>query len=226
MHDIIQIAGIIDQAEADLLVEEGVAWLGFPLRLPVHREDLPEDEAARIIRCLRPPTRGVLITYLSRADEILALCELLGTRTVQLHGDLPPAEARRLKAVAPDLFLIKSLVVRGPNTGALENTVRELESFADAFITDTYDPSTGASGATGKIHDWSISRRLMALCPRPFILAGGLNPGNVQQAIREVGPAGVDAHTGVEGTDGRKDRNLVRRFVEQARAGFATSRRT
>ena len=65
-EDLIQIAGVIDAAEAQMLQQCGVRYLGFPLRLPVHREDLTEEEAAAIIKSLAPPVFGVLITYLSR----------------------------------------------------------------------------------------------------------------------------------------------------------------
>ena len=90
----------------------------------------------------------------------------------------------------------------------------------DAFITDSFDPDTGAIGATGKVHDWQVSARLVDLSPRPVILAGGLNPDNVRNAIIQVRPAGVDVHTGIEGSDGRKRRDLVERFVAEAQAGF------
>jgi phosphoribosylanthranilate isomerase len=98
--------------------------------------------------------------------------------------------------------------------------VRELAELVDAFITDTFDPATGASGATGKTHDWQISRRLVEISPQPVILAGGLTPDNVREAILAVQPAGVDCHTGVEDASGRKDADKVRRFVAEARAGF------
>jgi phosphoribosylanthranilate isomerase len=83
----------------------------------------------------------------------------------------------------------------------------------DAFITDTYDPTTGRSGATGKTHAWGVSRRLVELSPKPVILAGGLTPENVRAAVLAVRPAGVDVHTGVEGPDGRKAPRLVEHFV-------------
>ncbi|HEV8713248.1 MAG TPA: hypothetical protein VGX03_10515 [Candidatus Binatia bacterium] len=94
MKHIIQIAGIRDQQEAEMLVACGVDWLGFPLRLAVHQEDLPEAEAARVIKSLRPPREGVLITYLNEAEEIVAPCHHLGTRKVQLHGDKGRADLR------------------------------------------------------------------------------------------------------------------------------------
>ena len=221
MRGIIQIAGVIDRDEANMFVEEGVDWIGFPLRLTVNREDISEENAADVIRSLAPPTRAVLITYLRTADAILALCRKLGAATVQLHGDTPIAEALRLKALKPDLHVIKSLVVRSGNIEALKGIVRQYAGCVDGFITDTFDPETGACGATGKTHDWEVSRKLVELSPKPVILAGGLTPDNVREAVRDVRPAGVDAHTGVEGPDGRKDRARIQRFVSEARAAFS-----
>jgi phosphoribosylanthranilate isomerase len=225
MHGIVQIAGVADRAEATMLAEAGVEQIGFPLRLPVHREDIAAQDAAQIIRLLPPPASGVLITYLNKAEEILDLCKEIGARKVQLHGGISIAEIVKLKFLDSDLTVIKSLIVDDNNLAELESSVAAFGPHCDAFITDTYDPATGACGATGKTHDWDISRRLVDLSLRPVILAGGLNPENVRKAIAHVRPAGVDAHTGVEGPDGRKDAALVGAFVREARAAFHNSSR-
>ncbi|HVT59069.1 MAG TPA: phosphoribosylanthranilate isomerase [Thermoanaerobaculia bacterium] len=221
MRPIVQIAGIANRSEVELLIAAGVDWLGFPLRLDLHREDLCAAEAARIIRSLRPPHEAVLITYLRQAAEIVAFCRELGVRRVQLHGPIARGELAAVKTLAPGLFVIKSLVIQAKNQGDLEAELRGASPYVDAFLTDTYDPATGASGATGKTHDWAVSRKLVEISPLPVILAGGLTPANVAQAIREVRPAGVDAHTGVEGKDGAKDPQLVHSFVARARRAFA-----
>jgi phosphoribosylanthranilate isomerase len=218
----VQVAGVADEAEAALLVECGVRYLGFPLRIPVNREDLTEAEAAAIIRRLRPPVYGVLITYLANAEEIATLAGALGSRIVQLHGDITLSELVRLRQIAPELTVIKSLVVGLHPLLVLEQTVRQLSPQVDGFITDTFAPDTGASGATGRTHDWAVSRRLVELSERPVILAGGLTPANVQSAIADVRPAGVDVHTGVEGAAGRKERERLAAFVAEARLGFET----
>ncbi|HET7426467.1 MAG TPA: phosphoribosylanthranilate isomerase, partial [Gemmatimonadales bacterium] len=192
---LIQVAGVIDQAEAAMLQQCGVHYLGFPLRLPVNREDLTEADAAAIIRSLTPPARGVLITYLGEAEAISRFANALGARMVQLHGDIPVGELRRLREVDPSLTIIKSLVVGLHAVAVLERLVSELAPFVDGFLTDTFAPDTGAAGATGRTHDWSVSRRLVELSPRPVILAGGLTPENVRRAIDEVRRAGVDVHT-------------------------------
>ena len=220
MKGIIQIAGVVDQDEAQMLVEAGVDWLGFPLRLTVHQEDISESEAARIISSLSLPTCAIVITYADRAVEIDGLCQKLGAKHVQLHGEVAIEELYSLRSMAPELFVTKSLIVREYNGTGLMDCVRELAPYVDAFIVDTFDPSTGACGATGKTHDWSVSRRLVEVSPHPVILAGGLRPDNVHRAILEVHPAGVDAHTGVESLDGQKDSKLVRAFVTEARRAF------
>lgn len=219
---LIQIAGVIDQPEADLLCRIGVPLLGFPLRLPVNQEDLSETDAADIIKGLSAPHEAVLITYLDRAEEILIFCKELGVSWVQLHGDISKGELSKLRTQQPDLKVIKSLVVRAGNRDVLRETVQALQDVSDYFITDTYDPDTGATGATGKTHDWAISRELVELSAKPVILAGGLNAGNVREAILTVGPAGVDAHTGVEADNGRKDPDQVREFIREAEIAFAT----
>ena len=219
-ENLIQIAGVIDAAEAQMLQRCGVRYLGFPLRIPVHREDLTEREAAAIIGSLTPPVFGVLITYLYEATEIAAFCHALGAPIVQIHGDIDRDELKRLKSLDPNLTVIKSLVVGMSDHKVLEATLRKLSPFVDAFITDTFDPKTGASGATGKTHDWRVSRRLVQLADRPIILAGGLTPVNVKKAILEVGPTGVDSHTGVEDSTGRKSREKVQKFLSEANEAF------
>ena len=220
MKNVIQIAGVIDQIEASMLIDCGADYLGFPLRLAYHKEDLSEAEAGKIIRALPPHCAGVLITYLDQAAEIDRFCRDLGARHVQLHGDIEETELKKLRTLNPDLCIFKSLVVEKDNTGDLKMTVEALAPLVDAFITDTFDPATGARGATGKTHDWEISRMLVQLSPKPVILAGGLNAENVRKAILAVRPAGVDSHTGVEGPDGRKDCSKVKKFVREARAAF------
>lgn len=217
----IQVAGVIDQAEAQLLIDCGVPYLGFPLRLPVNVEDLSEEAAAELISGFPPGVKGVLITYLDRAEAVIAFCRKLGVDIVQLHGPIAPEELAKIKTAWPELAVIKSLIVRGDNLDDLKLQIAATAPFVDAYITDSFDPATGAEGATGKTHDWAIDRALVAISPRPLILAGGLNADNVREAILTVQPFGVDVHTGIEGEDGRKDPVLVRRFVEEAKRGFA-----
>lgn len=217
----IQVAGICDEAEAWMLVRAGVTQIAFPLGPGIREIDLFEDDAARIVAALGPAVRTILITYRSTARAIAADCGRLGTAGVQLHGPITAEEIALLRRLHPELFVIRSLIVGRQRPDAIAQEMAACIPFVDAFLTDTFDPESGRSGATGHVHDWEVSRRLVETSPRPIILAGGLHPGNVRQALRRVRPAGVDAHTGLEGMDGRKDAALVAAFVAEARAGFA-----
>ena len=122
-ENLVQIAGIGDEAEANMLQRCGVRYLGFPLRLPVRGEDITEKAASLIIRRLEPPVFGVLITYLHQAREIAELCSSLGTRIVQLHGDIELEQLSRLRAMhsSPTPTILQPVLrePRGrPTTGA------------------------------------------------------------------------------------------------------------
>ncbi|MDY0226483.1 MAG: phosphoribosylanthranilate isomerase [Desulfomicrobium apsheronum] len=218
MEGLVQVAGIASLAEGRMLLDCGVDLLGFPLRLPVHATDTSEDEARAIIAELGP-SFCVLITYEQDPDRLVEFCRFLNVTTVQLHADVSADTLAQIRTRLP-LRIFKSYVV-GRESMSPARFAQIYSPVCEAFITDTFDPSTGASGATGLVHDWGVSAELVRHSPRPVILAGGLNPANVRQAIRSVRPAAVDVHTGVEAPDGSKDPELVRAFVREARAGFA-----
>lgn len=200
-----------------MLLAQGVDLLGFPLRLPVHAEDVSESEARRIIGALGPAC-CVLITYEDDPERLKSLCRFLNVSTAQIHGQVAPADLARMKTDGPTL--IKSYVVGRENMPP-EEFARAYAPFCDAFITDTFDPATGACGATGRIHDWAVSAELVRCSPRPVILAGGLCPENVRAAVMATAAAGVDVHTGVEDATGAKSPALAAAFVREARIGFA-----
>ncbi|HFE63161.1 MAG TPA: phosphoribosylanthranilate isomerase, partial [Caldithrix sp.] len=114
-NKIIQVAGVRNAAEAKMLIACGVKFLGFPLRLDVHSQDLSEAAAAKIIRNLPDGVTAVLITYLKTAREIAELSGKLGTAAVQIHGQIAPSEITELRKNTSDLQIIKSLVVHGDN---------------------------------------------------------------------------------------------------------------
>jgi len=219
---VVQIAGAIDPAEARAIVDCGADLVGFPLGGGCGPGNAGETEARVIVAGIRPPVFAVAITYIGNADGVAALCRGVGAAAVQIHGSIETAELQRLRALSPDLFVIKTLAVRGGDFDRLAGEADHFFPFVDAFLTDTFDPVTGRWGATGKAHDWSVSRRIVDYTGRPVILAGGLTPENVARAIAEVRPAGVDAHTGLEDASGRKDPDLMKRFVTEARRAFAS----
>jgi len=219
--NLIQIAGIKDLDEARKLIKLGADQIGFPLRLTHNAEDLSDQEARSIIKKINKPDKFLLITYLTEPGEIIKLCKFLNIHKVQLHNHMTTHNLAKLKNQAPNIEIIKSLIIKAGNLPDIKKYINNSAQYIDYYITDTYDPDTGASGATGKTHDWEISRKIVEHSPKPVILAGGLTPKNVRQAILEVQPAGVDAHTGLEDSQGRKDYELVENFIREVRQAFA-----
>jgi len=220
IKDYIQIAGVIDGNEASLLIDCGVKFIGFPIKHSVNKEDLSEKLVANIIQSFPTSVHGVLITYLSDAIEISELCKFLGINIVQIRGDIEESELSKLSRVVPNLLIIKSLIVKDDNLSELKKTMNLMSPYVDAFITDTFDPNTGAIGATGQTHDWEMSGSLVQVSNKPVILAGGLTPLNVYEGILKVRPSGVDVHTGVELKNGRKSSKLVKEFVLESKRAF------
>lgn len=216
---LIQVAGIRNLAEARLVLDQGAHWLGFPLRLPVNSPDLRPDQAQEIIKFVGGQ-RCVLITYETKAQELADLCQFLGTAMVQLHASITASGLAHIRDHLPSTLLIKSYVV-GQETLGPEAFAQAYTPYCDALITDTFDPKTGACGATGQTHDWSISAALVRAAPCPVMLAGGLTPHNVGAAIKKVRPAAVDVHSGVEDEQGHKDPSLVADFVQAAQAAWS-----
>jgi len=140
------------------------------------------------------------VVHLARAVDGLGL-----DHVTRLRDDLAPIE------------LMVTIPVRGPDAVA---TARAFAPVSDYLLLDSTDPRSGTVGATGLTHDWSVSRQIVAAVDTPVILAGGLGPDNVREAIDQVRPAGVDSETRTS-TDAdrrRKDAERVRRFIERARA--------
>lgn len=214
VEPIIQVAGVLSLEESKMLIHQGVTHIGMPLGPGVREQDLSLDEAAQVVKELQTKAQFILITYLTEPGEVAALCQQVGVCGVQLHADLPPENVAKLKEIMPRIIIFKSLVVGEGNDVLV--MAREHAPQVDAFITDTFDPATGARGATGMVHDWSLSREIVRSVKRPVLLAGGLHEGNVAEAILATGAAGVDAHTGLEDAQGRKDEAKVRLFVERA----------
>ncbi|MDA0841687.1 MAG: phosphoribosylanthranilate isomerase [Planctomycetota bacterium] len=211
----IQLAGISNLEDALAAIDAGVDSLGFTLRLPKGPHNGLEDEGARdIIHQLPPFASPTLITYIDTGLEAADLCDYLGIRIIQLHGEIDQFEVARLRGLRPGIKTIKSIIMK--DESAIDEA-NDWQERVDAFLLDTFDPATGKTGATGMTHDWEISRRLVHEISRPVILAGGLNPDNVGEAIRIVRPWGVDSHTGVENEDGTFSKERAIAFVNAAR---------
>jgi phosphoribosylanthranilate isomerase len=206
--------------EAALIAECGGDAVGLTLRLPSGIHDgLTETRARAIVSALPPFVSSVVITYVDNPRDAIDLCRSVGADTLQLHGEFPERQLDLVRAALPHLKIIRAVIVTGEGAIARAQMV---QNRVDAIILDSFDPATGRCGATGRVHDWSLSRRIVESVRKPVILAGGLTPENVAAAIEQVRPWAVDVHTGVERSDGSRDFDRIRRFIRAAK-GVAAS---
>jgi phosphoribosylanthranilate isomerase len=198
----VKICGITRLEDAQLAVELGAAALGFNF-YPSSPRYIPPSSARKIVMKLPPLVTTVGVFANVTNDEIVAgVARQAGVTRVQLHGSqLPPLD----RALA-DFRLIRAVAVTEEFQA---ESLRGLRG--DAFLLDAYDPSL--PGGTGKPFNWSLAREANRF--GTIILAGGLTPENVGQAIREVRPFAVDVASGVEDTPGVKDAGKLRAFFRE-----------
>jgi len=176
---------------------------------------LSPEQAAEIVACLPPFCSSVLVTHLSRPEEVLPVLKTANVTTLQLHGDTTPEEAVQIKRQLPLLKIYKAIHVFDEST---TRDARRYSGSVDGIILDTAIRATGQVGGTGKTHDWNISKSVVRSITLPVILAGGLDPENIVEALRTVQPYGVDVNSGVSKPGGIKDHEKLRLFIARAKS--------
>ncbi|MGG6297857.1 phosphoribosylanthranilate isomerase [Leptolyngbya sp. AN02str] len=193
-----------------LSVNSGADAIGLIVGTKYYSEDkISPDFAGNLLEQIPPLITTVLVTHLQSSQEIIEIYNLVPTSTIQLHNDISIEEIQTIKNLLPHVKLIKAVHV--VNEKAIE-TAQYFAPFTDAILLDSR--TNGRIGGTGKTHDWSISGKIAALINKPVILAGGLNPENILQAIECVNPFGVDVNSGVDTSSGDKDPDKIRAFVD------------
>jgi phosphoribosylanthranilate isomerase len=211
----VKICGIRRLDDALAALAFGADELGFLVGQKHHSPDfLDESDAAAMVGALPPKVSSALVTHLADPDDIVTLATAIGVTTIQLHGDTSPAQAAVIKHRLPHIKTYKAIHVVDAQS---INTARQYVNAVDAIVLDTVNLAANQVGGTGQTHDWSISRRIVKQLPIPVILAGGLNPDNVNDAIRHVHPFGVDVNSGTKGADGYKDHARLQRFIDSAK---------
>jgi len=196
----IKICGITNLEDALLAAALGADALGFIFHAQSPRYVAP-DAARQIIAKLPPLVLTVGVFVNEEAQAVRDLAARVGLDWLQLHGQESPDYCRSLGHRVIKGFRLKdeaSLADLGPYQGACQ-----------AFLLDTY--KKGQIGGTGETFDWDLARQARRY--GSIVLAGGLTPENVAQAIKVAQPQGVDVASGVEAAPGKKDPEKLRAFI-------------
>lgn len=196
----IKICGITRMDDALVAVEAGVDSIGLVFYGPSPRA-ITVARASELVSRLPPFVTVTGLFVNAPVGEILETVAQVGIDVVQLHGDESPEFCKALPG-----RVIKALRVASAGDVNLSLGYDVAAILYDAKI-------SGLPGGSGRTFDWSLLQHHSGRCP--MILAGGLNPGNVAQAVVEVRPYAVDVSSGVEVAPGVKDHSLVRKFVHE-----------
>lgn len=198
----IKICGITNIDDAISSVEAGADALGFVFWEKSLRA-IRVKEAGDIISKLPPFVSTVGVFVNEDPDRINSIVKDAGLSAVQLHGDETPAISTRISAKVIKVFRIRDI----------RDIIGMRDYRVSAYLLDAF--RAGLQGGTGVAFDWNIA--VEAKKNGRIILSGGLNPGNVKEAVAIVNPYGVDVSSGVEAMPGKKDHNKVREFIRQVR---------
>jgi phosphoribosylanthranilate isomerase len=199
-----KICGLTREADVAAAVAAGADALGFIVDVDTDTpREISPARAEALIETVPPFVTTVLVTMPDTVADAVTLAELVGADAVQTHG-LPPGD------VAVLVTNFYGAVVPAVTT----DEVAEYANVGHALLVDT--PHEGGGGGTGETHDWVATRDATTDLDRPVVLAGGLTPTNVADAIETVGPYAVDVASGVEATGGEKDHTAVRAFIDRA----------
>lgn len=201
----VKMCGTTRLKDARAAVRAGVDALGF-IFYPKSPRFIAAEQAAAIIKALPPFVDRVGVFVNATQGEIVGAAQC-GLSYLQLHGDESPDYCRALREKLPACGIIKAFRVGETTIPAVFSPYNDC---VDAFLLDTY--AKGIPGGTGKLFDWSLIEGLAL--QRPVILAGGIAPENVTDAIVAVRPYAVDINSGVELEPGVKDHDRIMRLMQ------------
>jgi len=199
----IKICCIGSVAEAQLAIAHGASALGLVSEMPSGPGVIPDDLISAIAASVPKFIGTFLLTSRSESAPIIEHIRSCGTNTVQLVDTVGENVYQDLRRELPDIRIVQVVHVTGD--GAIEEA-RRIAGRVDALLLDSRNPTLEVKelGGTGRTHDWNRSRQIVESVKCPVFLAGGLTPGNILDAVRQVQPYGVDICSGVR-TEGRLD---------------------
>jgi len=208
----VKICGITNKDDALFAAQCGAAALGFIFYPPSPRYITPED-ARKIIPTLPDKVVKVGVFVNEKGETIKQVMEYCALDMIQLHGDESPEFCRQF----PSSIVIKTISLT--NDDDLKNAF----CYGDAAIL-VDSRHRGLYGGTGKKVDWDLA--VVIRNKKPLILSGGLNEGNITEAIRTVAPAALDLNSGVELSPGKKDHLKLARIFEMMHAADTAQKNT
>lgn len=205
----VKICCISSTEEAKMAIGFGASALGLVANMPSGPGIITDEEILKITRIVPPAISTFMLTSETTADEIIEHHKRTLTNTIQIVDELKEGTYEKIKQSLPTIKIVQVIHVIDETT--IDEAVR-ISHLVDALLLDSGNPSLEIKelGGTGRVHNWTLSRKIVEQSKVPVFLAGGLNAENVRQAIEEVQPFGLDLCSGV-----RTDKKLDPKKLEQ-----------
>lgn len=209
----VKICGLSSIEDAEMVCDAGVDFVGtiVQVKTPTPREIDPR-RARKILNTTPEDVLSVVVTTTRSLKKIRDLEKKIEPDYLQLHFELSELKLRKIvKKIKGKVIGVVKIPEKPVNMEMTISRAKRVGGEVDLLLLDT----EGVGGGTGRTHNWEISSKIRESLETPSILAGGLTPGNVEEAIEKVNPFAVDVASGVESEPGEKDPKLVGEFLRR-----------
>lgn len=210
----VKICGLRRERDMRVAIAAGADAVGFVTDVPIDTpREVKPDWAAALVKTAPPMVTTVAVTMPDSVDDAEALAERVSPDAIQIHGDFSVEQVNDLR------HRIRQDVIVAVDADDTER-IHALEGTADAILVDS--TTEDGAGGTGETHDWDAVRDIVMELSTPIVLAGGLTPDNVAEAVATADPFAVDVASGVELVEenAAKDDEAIRRFCREAGRGI------
>jgi phosphoribosylanthranilate isomerase len=208
----VKICCIISIEEAKMAIDFGASALGLVAKMPSGPGPIADSLIFEIAQNIPPPIASFLLTSETTSLAIIEHHKRTQTNTIQIVDELTEGNYNDIKMAFPFIKLVQ--VIHVVDEGSIEEAVKISEK-VDALLLDSGNPKAAIKelGGTGRTHNWKLSRKIVERSKVPVFLAGGISAENVNRAIEEVNPFGIDLCSGVR-TNGKLDPSKLHAFFK------------
>ena len=215
----IKICCIASAEEAGMAISHGADAVGLVAKMPSGPCPIADELIADITKTIPAGIASFLLTSEQSSLKIIDHIQRTGTNTVQIVDELSEGKYQHIREALPDLKIVQVIHVTGNES--IEQAL-QIQEYVDYILLDSGNPKAVIKtlGGTGNTHNWLISRELVKAVNVPVFLAGGLNAGNVREAIQTVQPFGVDICSGVR-TEGKLHKQKLADFINAVHSSLS-----
>ena len=206
----VKVCCISSLEEANMAISAGASAIGLVSEMPSGPGVISEELIAQIAKAVPNNIETFLLTSKQTVKEIIKQLNKCKTTTVQVVDDINEGSYKDIKSAIPHIKIVQVLHVE--NEESIKKAVI-ISKYVDAILLDSGNQRLQVKelGGTGRIHDWSLSKKIVEKVNVPVYLAGGLNSKNVVKAMKTVNPYGIDLCSGVR-SNGRLDKLKLTEF--------------